>query len=53
MFVHWQALNNEKCSNGNGTYECGVCRCNAGRSGEFCQCDKDSAASIDDSNCKR
>ncbi|XP_052789865.1 integrin beta-6-like [Mya arenaria] len=34
-----QELDQEKCSQGNGTYECGVCKCRPGRSGEFCQCD--------------
>ncbi|XP_052246565.1 integrin beta-1-like [Dreissena polymorpha] len=30
----------DKCSNKNGTYECGMCRCKPGRYGEFCQCSR-------------
>ena len=49
----------EKCSQANGTYECGVCRCKEGRSGEFCQCSRDDFSSVDqdkdaeETNCKR
>ena len=45
----------EKCSQANGTYECGVCRCKEGRSGEKCQCSVDGGADqvVDESTCKR
>lgn len=45
----------EMCSQGNGTYECGVCRCKKGRSGEICQCsgDDESDSAVDESSCKR
>lgn len=33
-----EVQNSPKCSNGNGTFECGQCTCNEGRYGEKCQC---------------
>lgn len=42
-----QELDDEKCSNGNGTYECGACRCKPGRSGNKCQCDSESDDDIE------
>ncbi|XP_066573821.1 integrin beta-1 [Amia ocellicauda] len=35
-----------KCNNGSGAYECGICRCNAGHVGSFCECDTDEANAI-------
>ncbi|XP_013782118.1 integrin beta-PS-like [Limulus polyphemus] len=32
-------LNSPKCTNGNGTYECGICNCYNGRTGRECECD--------------
>ena len=31
-------LNSPDCSDGNGTYVCGICECNSGRFGETCGC---------------
>ncbi|KAG1654970.1 Integrin beta-PS [Nymphon striatum] len=28
------------CSNGNGTYTCGICECNKNRFGRYCECDR-------------
>lgn len=44
--------NSSKCSDGNGTYSCGLCECNKGRYGEFCQCDTPFDKSKDQSKCK-
>ncbi|XP_059503296.1 integrin beta-6 isoform X4 [Stegostoma tigrinum] len=30
--------NSSRCSNGSGSYQCGVCVCNAGRLGPHCEC---------------
>ncbi|MED6283679.1 Integrin beta-3, partial [Characodon lateralis] len=30
--------NSPKCTNGNGTYECGMCLCHPGRLGPYCEC---------------
>uniref|UniRef100_A0AAQ5XZW5 Integrin beta n=1 Tax=Amphiprion ocellaris TaxID=80972 RepID=A0AAQ5XZW5_AMPOC len=30
--------NSPKCSQGNGTYECGICQCHPGRLGPHCEC---------------
>ena len=53
-----QDLDMQKCTQANGTYECGVCRCKEGRSGEFCQCSGDDSSSssggkVSEENCKR
>ncbi|GFS00396.1 integrin beta [Elysia marginata] len=32
--------NSMKCEYGNGTFECGVCKCNPGRYGRNCECDQ-------------
>ncbi|XP_025096259.1 LOW QUALITY PROTEIN: integrin beta-1-A-like [Pomacea canaliculata] len=32
--------NSTKCSNGQGTFECGICKCNPGRHGRECECDE-------------
>lgn len=53
---HTQEMDNKHCSLGNGTYECGVCKCNEGRSGEICQCnieEDSSETSINEANCKK
>lgn len=44
--------NNSKICNGNGTLSCGICECNQGRFGEFCQCNTP-FEQTDLSKCKR
>ncbi|KAF3846036.1 hypothetical protein F7725_003114 [Dissostichus mawsoni] len=39
------------CSDGNGTYECGVCQCHKGRLGPTCQCSVEDYSPSDDANC--
>lgn len=39
------------CSNGNGTYECGVCQCHPGRLGPRCECSVEDYSPSDDANC--
>ncbi|GFS35725.1 integrin beta-PS [Nephila pilipes] len=34
-----EEVNSPKCSEGNGTFECGICNCNAQRYGKECECD--------------
>lgn len=43
--------NSSVCSNGNGTYECGVCQCHQGRMGPRCECSQEDYSSSDDANC--
>ncbi|XP_053299343.1 integrin beta-3 [Pleuronectes platessa] len=43
--------NSPLCSNGNGTYECGVCQCHPGRLGPFCECSLDENRPTDDADC--
>ncbi|KAI1307715.1 Integrin beta-PS [Halotydeus destructor] len=44
----------QKCSNGNGTYECGICSCYGNRYGRDCECDaKDSDPAKDELACFR
>lgn len=44
----------EKCSAGNGTYECGICSCYGNRYGRECECDaKESDATRDELACYR
>ncbi|KAI1901375.1 hypothetical protein AGOR_G00033750 [Albula goreensis] len=46
--------NSELCNNGNGTFECGACRCNEGRIGRECECSTEEVNSDDmDANCRR
>ncbi|RWS10657.1 integrin beta-PS-like protein, partial [Dinothrombium tinctorium] len=46
--------NSPKCSNGNGTYECGICNCNKNRYGKDCECDTTkSDAATDELACYR
>uniref|UniRef100_A0A8C5FMP3 Integrin beta n=1 Tax=Gadus morhua TaxID=8049 RepID=A0A8C5FMP3_GADMO len=46
--------NSKDCHNGNGTLECGACKCNAGRIGGKCECSKDELRTEDlDANCRR
>ncbi|RXN33122.1 integrin beta-1-like protein [Labeo rohita] len=45
--------NSLNCSNGNGTLECGICRCNEGRLGRLCECSQDAFLTDDlDANCR-
>ncbi|KAM8967513.1 integrin beta-1 isoform 2-T2 [Pelodytes ibericus] len=42
------------CNNGNGTFECGACRCNEGRIGKECECSTDEVNSEDmDAYCRK
>ncbi|XP_035802869.2 integrin beta-1-like [Amphiprion ocellaris] len=42
------------CSHGNGTLECGVCRCNEGRVGVSCECDGEESGEVVESHlCRR
>lgn len=43
--------NSPECSNGNGTYECGVCQCHQGRLGPRCECTLEEYSPSDDNNC--
>ncbi|XP_075443846.1 integrin beta-1 isoform X3 [Ascaphus truei] len=44
----------QKCNNGNGTFECGACRCNEGRIGKDCECRTDEVNSEDmDAYCRK
>uniref|UniRef100_A0A8C7UCF3 Integrin beta n=1 Tax=Oncorhynchus mykiss TaxID=8022 RepID=A0A8C7UCF3_ONCMY len=46
--------NSEICHKGNGTYECGACRCNEGRIGRHCECSTNEVTSEDlDKNCRK
>ncbi|XP_056336088.1 integrin beta-1b.1 [Danio aesculapii] len=45
--------NSPDCSEGQGTLECGVCRCNEGRLGRLCECSQDEVLADDlDANCR-
>ncbi|KAM9337147.1 integrin beta-1-like [Symphorus nematophorus] len=42
------------CSHGNGTLECGTCRCREGRVGALCECDQaESSEEVDSYLCRR
>ncbi|KAL0965988.1 hypothetical protein UPYG_G00289120 [Umbra pygmaea] len=44
----------EICHNGNGTFECGACRCNEGRIGRMCECSTTEVRTDDlDANCRK
>ncbi|XP_036377349.1 integrin beta-1-like [Megalops cyprinoides] len=46
--------NSPICHNGNGTFECGACRCYEGRIGRQCECSTEEVNSDDlDANCRR
>uniref|UniRef100_A0A8C4QNL6 Integrin beta n=1 Tax=Eptatretus burgeri TaxID=7764 RepID=A0A8C4QNL6_EPTBU len=46
--------NSDECHHGNGTLECGACRCNPGRVGRLCECDKNEVSSEDvEASCKK
>ncbi|XP_067863640.1 integrin beta-1-like isoform X2 [Heptranchias perlo] len=46
--------NSPDCHQGNGTFECGACRCNKGRIGRFCECSTDEVNSEDmDASCRK
>ncbi|TKS87398.1 Integrin beta-1 [Collichthys lucidus] len=41
------------CSHGNGTLECGTCRCKEGRVGTLCECDRaESSSAVDSHLCR-
>ncbi|XP_017287388.1 integrin beta-1a isoform X1 [Kryptolebias marmoratus] len=45
--------NSNDCHFGNGTFECGACRCNEGRVGRNCECSSNDVATEDmDRNCR-
>ncbi|KAL0992750.1 hypothetical protein UPYG_G00097900 [Umbra pygmaea] len=39
------------CTQGNGTYECGVCKCNPDRLGDNCECAEEDYKTTDHGNC--
>ncbi|XP_060901424.1 integrin beta-1-like isoform X1 [Labrus mixtus] len=44
----------DQCHEGNGTFECGACKCNEGRIGRLCECSKDEVRTEDlDANCRK
>uniref|UniRef100_A0A8P4GN55 Integrin beta n=1 Tax=Dicentrarchus labrax TaxID=13489 RepID=A0A8P4GN55_DICLA len=44
----------KKCFEGNGTFECGACKCNDGRIGRLCECSIDEVRTEDlDANCRK
>ncbi|KAK7940096.1 hypothetical protein WMY93_003422 [Mugilogobius chulae] len=43
--------NSALCSQGNGTFECGVCQCHQGRLGPHCECSVEDYSPSDDANC--
>ncbi|GLD54997.1 integrin beta-1 isoform X2 [Lates japonicus] len=46
--------NSPKCHFGNGTYECGACKCNEGRVGRKCECSSNDVATEDmDRTCRK
>ncbi|TRY90993.1 hypothetical protein DNTS_023021 [Danionella cerebrum] len=45
--------NSPECTGGQGTLECGVCRCNEGRLGRLCECSQNEVLTDDlDANCR-
>lgn len=47
-----QIPNSDKCSMGNGTYQCGICSCYQNRYGRECECDsKETSQAIDEAAC--
>ncbi|XP_020369391.1 integrin beta-3 isoform X1 [Rhincodon typus] len=43
--------NSTQCSNGNGTYECGVCKCLPGRLGPSCECTDSDFSVTEEASC--
>ncbi|XP_078079883.1 integrin beta-3-like isoform X2 [Mustelus asterias] len=43
--------NSTLCTNGNGTYECGICRCLPGRLGPLCECSESESSVTDQATC--
>ncbi|CAG5121732.1 unnamed protein product [Candidula unifasciata] len=35
-----EEVKSDKCTHGNGTFECGMCNCDTGRYGRHCECDE-------------
>uniref|UniRef100_A0A4W4F0H4 Integrin beta n=1 Tax=Electrophorus electricus TaxID=8005 RepID=A0A4W4F0H4_ELEEL len=47
-------VSKDLCHYGNGTFECGACRCKKGRVGRDCECRRDEVSSEDlDRNCRK
>ncbi|XP_067870723.1 integrin beta-1-like isoform X1 [Heterodontus francisci] len=47
-------VDSPECDQGNGMLECGVCRCNKGRIGQFCECSIDEVNIEDmDASCRK
>ncbi|ETE73271.1 Integrin beta-3, partial [Ophiophagus hannah] len=40
-----------KCNNGNGTFECGICHCHPGRLGSQCECSEEEYGPSQQDNC--
>ena len=47
-----QVPDSKLCSDGNGTFACGVCYCNPGRYGKVCECDLESGSGKETENCR-
>ncbi|XP_072926820.1 integrin beta-3-like isoform X2 [Hemitrygon akajei] len=43
--------NSTVCNNGNGTYECGMCKCHPGHFGPFCECKEGDGSVITQETC--
>ncbi|XP_036408895.1 integrin beta-3-like [Megalops cyprinoides] len=43
--------NSSVCNQGNGTYECGICQCHAGRLGPRCECSEGDYSIAQEDNC--
>ncbi|XP_073485974.1 integrin beta-1-A-like isoform X2 [Aquarana catesbeiana] len=50
----WGTPDSPECHFGNGTFECGACRCNEGRIGKQCECSTEQVSSEDmDAQCRK
>ncbi|XP_069761167.1 integrin beta-3-like isoform X2 [Narcine bancroftii] len=43
--------NSTLCTNGNGTFECGVCKCLPGRFGPYCECEEGDGSTVLQETC--